>query len=381
MAHTILLLLLLFHQVREIKALQVIGGNTTVVQDGKAVLPCILIDTQESLTQISWQRKTREKPRNNNFYTILPTTGPQFFNGEDKRFTFIGDFKGNNGTLLLSNVTLMDEGIYTCIFTLFPSGSHKTEIPLNVLVPPVTSLESNTPTVGDDEVSFATCTAAVSRPPAEVKWITGTLGEKVRVTTSPTQYANGTTTTVSSLVGVPTIEINNQSVPCVVTSAALSEEKTLPFTIQVHFPPVEVNIVKTSPNTFECEAKANPPANFTWRRSGESLSQSSVRVDGAKLHFLSWTPDLNGLYECEARNQHGKNNHKLYIEVVVVKGCCVAGWILFGLLLSLIVMWGFYKFYKSGLLQRMVEAVRGHQSVPTSSNSPAHALGPVEVQD
>ncbi|XP_022055262.2 nectin-1 isoform X1 [Acanthochromis polyacanthus] len=376
MAYTMLLLLLL-HQVRETKALRVIGGEKTVVQDGNAVLPCILIETQESLSQISWQRRTREKPQNDNFYTILPTTGPQFVGGEDKRFTFIGNFKGNNGTLLLSSVTLMDEGIYTCIFTLFPSGSHKTEIPLNVLVPPVTSLESNTPTVGKDEVLFATCTAAVSKPPAEVKWNISPLGEKVRAATSATQYTNGTTTTISSLFGVPTLEVNNQSVPCVVTSEALANE-TLPFTIQVQFPPMEVNIIKTSPNTFECESKANPPANFTWKRSGEAVSQPSVTVDGAKLQFLSWTPDLNDLYECEASNQHGNNSHKLYIQVVVVKDCCVAGWVLFALLLILNALWACYKFE---LLRRIIASVRGRQPVATSSNSPVRAQESLQVQD
>uniref|UniRef100_I3J682 Ig-like domain-containing protein n=1 Tax=Oreochromis niloticus TaxID=8128 RepID=I3J682_ORENI len=116
-----------------IVSLQVIGGSVTVIQGGTAILPCHVIDTNDDLTQISWQRRTREKPRNDNFLTILPREGAQFVNGGDDRFKYIGNFNNKNGTLQLSNVALKDEGRYTCIFTFFPSGNQKTEIPLNLL--------------------------------------------------------------------------------------------------------------------------------------------------------------------------------------------------------------------------------------------------------
>ncbi|XP_047457017.1 nectin-3-like isoform X2 [Mugil cephalus] len=117
---------------RNSEALQVIGGSATVVKGGTAILPCRLIETSETLTQITWQRRTREKPENYDFVTIQ-SDGPQYVNGPDNRFEFIGNFSDKNGSLQLSNVQLKDEGSYTCIFTLFPSGNHKTEIPLNLL--------------------------------------------------------------------------------------------------------------------------------------------------------------------------------------------------------------------------------------------------------
>uniref|UniRef100_A0A3Q3FAB2 Ig-like domain-containing protein n=1 Tax=Labrus bergylta TaxID=56723 RepID=A0A3Q3FAB2_9LABR len=101
-------------------ALEVIGGRSTTVQGGA------------TLTQISWQRLTRGKPRTDNFYTISSHYGPRSVNGRDDRFRFIGSFTDKEGTLQLSNVTLMDEGTYTCVFTLFPSGIHETAIPLIV---------------------------------------------------------------------------------------------------------------------------------------------------------------------------------------------------------------------------------------------------------
>uniref|UniRef100_A0A671WBV8 Ig-like domain-containing protein n=1 Tax=Sparus aurata TaxID=8175 RepID=A0A671WBV8_SPAAU len=128
--YLILILYLILLMILIFIFLMVTGGNKTVAQGGTVVLPCKLIDT---LSQISWQRTTRGKPQNEHFFSILPTDGPKFVNGHDKRFEFIGIFDDNNGSLQFANVTLMDEGIYTCIFTLFPSGNHETEIPLNLL--------------------------------------------------------------------------------------------------------------------------------------------------------------------------------------------------------------------------------------------------------
>uniref|UniRef100_A0A3Q3LI85 Ig-like domain-containing protein n=1 Tax=Labrus bergylta TaxID=56723 RepID=A0A3Q3LI85_9LABR len=216
-----------------VDALEVIGGRTTTVQGGAAVLHCKLIGTTETLTQISWWRLTRGKPRTDNFYTISSHYGPRSVNGHDDRFRFIGSFTDKEGTLQLSNVTLMDEGNYTysdtsymCVLTLL--------LTVALLVPPVTSLKDAHPALGNDEVPLITCTAAGSKPPAEVRWLTGTLGEKVRPSTNSSLHANGTTTTVSWLFGVPTRELNDRSVQCVITSPALEREETLTSTIHIH---------------------------------------------------------------------------------------------------------------------------------------------------
>ncbi|XP_063355050.1 nectin-2-like isoform X2 [Pelmatolapia mariae] len=313
---------------RDADALQVIGGSVTVVQGGTATLPCHVTDTNDDLTQITWQRRTREKPRNDNFITIQPGNRLQFVNGHDDRFKYVGIFNDKNGTLQLSNVTLKDEGRYTCIFTLFPSGNQKTEIPLNLL-------------------------AAGSRPPPEVRWLTGALADKVRTTTNSTQYDNGTTTTVSSLFGVPMREINGHQVQCVISGDSLSKEETLPFTIQVHFSPTEVNVSVISEDSFECVTEANPNANFTWSRSGQSFLQSAVKEEGAKLQLLSLTASLNGLYECEAANSYGIKHGQLYVHVA--SGACSAAWASFGLLLSMNFIGATWFFYKSGRFQKCLE--------------------------
>ncbi|XP_060909452.1 nectin-4-like isoform X1 [Labrus mixtus] len=353
-------------------ALEVIGGRTTTVQGGAAVLPCKLIDTTETLTQISWQRLTRGKPRTDNFYTIS-SGGPNYINGHDYRFEYIGSFTDKNGTLLLSNVTLMDEGTYTCMFTLFPSGIHETAIPLKVHVPPVTSLKDAHPALGNDEVPLITCTAAGSKPPAEVRWLTGTLGEKVRPSTNSNLHANGTTTTVSWLFGAPTRELDDRSVQCVITSPALEREETLTSTIHIHSPPLEVNITERSAHSFECLTEAYPAASFTWTRSEQSWPQSGVRVDGSTLQFLSITSELNGLYQCEASNLYGSK--RAYLRVHFTSGSSAASWTLFVLLLVLVVAAVLCCFYKRMEIARFILREEGGtrgkmQKVPTTSSSP-----------
>ncbi|XP_063355115.1 nectin-4-like [Pelmatolapia mariae] len=238
-----------------------------------------------------------------------------------------------------------------CIFTLFPSGNQKTEIPLKVFVPPFTNITDNLPTLGKEEVLFATCKAAGSKPPAEVRWLTGTLADKVRMTTNSTQYDNGTTTTVSSLFGVPMREINGHQVQCVISSDSLSTKETLPFTIQVYFSPTEVNVRRISEDTFECVAAANPEAKYDWNRSGQSLPQPGVKVEGAKLQLLSLTSDLNGLYQCEASNTYGSKHSQLYVHVA--SGTCSAAWTLFGLLFFLnVIAAALWCYSKSGYSQK-----------------------------
>ncbi|XP_041857792.1 nectin-3-like protein isoform X1 [Melanotaenia boesemani] len=337
----ILLLLRLLLSCRQIQAQD---GSSAKHLGDTATLPCKQPDTSDALTQISWQRITRGKPNGDNFYTI-DAKGPNFINGDDNRFTFVGDFRGKDGTLQLSSVTLMDEGTYTCIITLFPSGNQRQVVPLRLLVPPSTSLENNPVILGDEEVLIANCTAAGSKPPADVKWKTNTLGQKLRVTNSSTQHENGTTTTVSSLFGKPTREINGGLVQCVVTAEALREERTLPLKIQVHFSPTEVIISETGKDSFECKSEANPNATITWSRTGQSRPPSA-RVDGAVLQFTSMTSDLTGLYQCEASNPYGRKEGFLYIHVS--SGGSNAGWVLFALLLAVLLIGaGVWKLWQS----------------------------------
>uniref|UniRef100_A0A3B3INU1 Ig-like domain-containing protein n=1 Tax=Oryzias latipes TaxID=8090 RepID=A0A3B3INU1_ORYLA len=192
-------------------------GDVVVMLGSSAILPCHII-TNDRLSQITWQKTIKGKAPDDVFLIIQPTIGLKYRNEKDFRFEFIGNFNDKNGTLKFSNVTLKDEGSYRCIFSLFPGGTPSRNSQLVILVPPITNLMDYTPLEGNEEVPLATCTAAASKPKAEVRWIKGSLEGKVREEIKETQHANGTTTTWSTLLGKPGREMNGQSVKCVISN-------------------------------------------------------------------------------------------------------------------------------------------------------------------
>uniref|UniRef100_A0A8C5GGS9 Ig-like domain-containing protein n=1 Tax=Gouania willdenowi TaxID=441366 RepID=A0A8C5GGS9_GOUWI len=246
----------------------------TVVQGATVTLPCHLTDSKETLKQILWQRSTRGRPLKDNFFNILEKNGKYLIEFMDDRFRFVGSFTEKNGSIQLSKASLMDEGSYSCIFLLLESGNHKTEVSLKLLVPPVTSLKNESVVLGSEEVLLATCTAAAARPPAEVRWVTG--NAKIRVTTNSTRHDNGTTTTKSSLFGVPTRDLDGQLIQCVVSSVALDTDK--------------IHIIESSDDSLRCISEARPEPTFNWTRSCTP-----------KLHYFDYgllTNDINNLKPC-----------------------------------------------------------------------------------
>uniref|UniRef100_A0A3B3V1D8 Ig-like domain-containing protein n=2 Tax=Poecilia TaxID=8080 RepID=A0A3B3V1D8_9TELE len=113
---------------------QVADGSITVDEGGTTILPCKLtqkLSENDNVEQISWQRKTKGKPKLDNFFTITKDDA-RLVNGPDRRFEFIGAFAEHNGTLKLSNASVLDTGIYSCVFSIFPSGYPTIKIELTV---------------------------------------------------------------------------------------------------------------------------------------------------------------------------------------------------------------------------------------------------------
>eukprot|EP00063_Salmo_salar_P054792 XP_014029627.1 PREDICTED: nectin-1-like [Salmo salar] len=120
---------------RDTESTRVIGGHRTVVQGEDVDLSCRLIETTEDLEQITWQKSTWEETQNHNFMLIYPNGDTKVIaqNGLVGRVQFIGNPLENLGSIRITAVRLFDEGTFTCIFSVYPSGAYTTEIPLTVL--------------------------------------------------------------------------------------------------------------------------------------------------------------------------------------------------------------------------------------------------------
>uniref|UniRef100_A0A1A8D5J3 Si:ch211-141e20.2 n=1 Tax=Nothobranchius kadleci TaxID=1051664 RepID=A0A1A8D5J3_NOTKA len=355
---------------------QVTGGSVTVELGVSATLPCKLAGTlakDETLEQISWQRLTKEKTKLDNFFTIT-ATAIRFINGKDTRFEYAGRFSDHDGTLRLHNVSLKDEGTYTCILTFFPTGNKQTNIPLRVLVPPSTSVMDERPVLGDQDVLLATCTAAGSKPQANVWWDSKALQSSMTQKSTLVSHLNGTSTSVAFLYGRPTKHIYGSLAHCVVSHEALTENTTLPFTIQVYFAPEEVKITQKFPNVIECESTANPNPTFSWSRHESSLP-STVNKHNATLELTGWDPDLNGLYQCEASNDYGAQKTFLYVHLSSVSGGSQAGWILFGLLLALTISAAAFVFFRNHTKSPSFRRREASRDTPLEQNEPIRQSG------
>uniref|UniRef100_A0A8C8I3F1 Ig-like domain-containing protein n=1 Tax=Oncorhynchus tshawytscha TaxID=74940 RepID=A0A8C8I3F1_ONCTS len=134
MLRTLCCVILLIVQ-RDTESTRVIGGWRTVLLGEDVDLSCRLIETDEELEQITWQKSTLEETQNHNFMLINPNGVTTFIspNGLTGRVQFIGNPSENLGSIRITAVRLLDEGTFKCIFSVFPSGTYNTEIPLTVL--------------------------------------------------------------------------------------------------------------------------------------------------------------------------------------------------------------------------------------------------------
>ncbi|XP_056906051.1 nectin-4-like isoform X3 [Takifugu flavidus] len=244
----------------------VVGRDVSVIQGETGVLLCNVIDTDDSVAQISWERRTRGHPQDSEFVTITPEFGLKVINGDGDRVKFIGNIDDKNGSLELSGITLMDEGIYTCAFTLYPSGIPEKKISLNVFVPPS-----------------------------------------------------------------------------------------------------EVNITEQPDGSFSCDTAAKPKPEIVWTRIDGSWPESSVTVKDGRLKFLTMDASLNGLYQCEASNEYGSKYGRLYVHNNA--GHCTDCWILFGLLISIIVVAGVIRFLCTSGKLNSIPLLRPWQAVQTMAST------------
>uniref|UniRef100_A0A8C1E062 Ig-like domain-containing protein n=1 Tax=Cyprinus carpio carpio TaxID=630221 RepID=A0A8C1E062_CYPCA len=111
---------------------KIIGHDASVKIGRNITLFCHLTETEDNLIHVIWQKQTRENPKQETFLIIDKDGKTEHKNDLLDKVKFIGNIKEKNGSVQLLGMTLLDDGIYTCIF-IFPSGQNQTNINVTVL--------------------------------------------------------------------------------------------------------------------------------------------------------------------------------------------------------------------------------------------------------
>uniref|UniRef100_A0A4W4H123 Ig-like domain-containing protein n=1 Tax=Electrophorus electricus TaxID=8005 RepID=A0A4W4H123_ELEEL len=226
-------------------------------------------------------------------------------------------------TISISDVTLSDEGQYTCSLFTMPVKTSKAF--LTVLgVPEKPEITGFTrPAVEGEEVTL-TCTTSGSKPAANIRWFRN----DKEVQGVKEVNATGRSFVVRSTVRLQ-VDRNDDGAAytCSVEHVALnSTPHQVTEVLEVHYAPqveiVHSLIVPQEGQYFklECVSKGNPlPEPVLWTKDGGDLPDvERMIVEGRELIITSLNKTDNGTYRCEAHNHLGSNSDE-YVLFVYAK--------------------------------------------------------------
>ncbi|XP_073473447.1 nectin-1-like isoform X5 [Aquarana catesbeiana] len=253
----------------------IVEKNVQAWVGSDAILKCTVklsggTETQEKVTQVTWWRN--ENGQNVDFLTF----------GEENKLRKLTpfakskvDYLGNehtDGSIRIRDVSLNDESVYTCIFTIYPLGTFQNTTTLTVQAKPDVRVEPPPdPAVAKlPYQTVAICVAGAAKPAANITWWTD--GLDYNSSERAFQNGNGTVTTESQLKMVPGAGIKDRIVTCIVSQGLALPQTEKKLNIQnLQYPPdsvrVEVRTLDNGAVQFICVEDSSPPAtNFTWKR-------------------------------------------------------------------------------------------------------------------
>lgn len=223
-------------------------------------------------------------------------------------------------TISISDITLADEGMYTCSLFTMPVKTAKAY--LTVLgVPERPEIDGMTkPVLEGDEITL-TCMTHGSKPAADLRWFRNDR----EIKGAKEVNASGRTFTVRSSVQLQ-VDRKDDGVAytCKVDHVALTlTPRQATEVLEVHYAPhVEIAKSLSFPQEgqymkLECLSKGNPsPDPVLWTKDGRDLHDlERIFVDGRELTFTSLNKTDNGTYRCEASNHLGTSSAEYILYV------------------------------------------------------------------
>ncbi|XP_040278034.1 cell adhesion molecule 2 [Bufo bufo] len=226
-------------------------------------------------------------------------------------------------SISISDITLSDEGQYTCSLFTMPVKTSKAF--LTVLgVPEKPHITGYTSPVMEGDKIRLTCKTSGSKPAADIRWFKGDQ-EITDVEKKLERDSNGKTFTVISVLDFRGDRKDDGAVvSCRVDHESLNSAPHIATQdLDIHYTPT-VKILPSTPLPQEgqqliltCESKGKPlPEPVLWTKDGGELPDPDrMVVSGRELTITFLNKTDNGTYRCEATNSIGKNSAE-YILII-----------------------------------------------------------------
>uniref|UniRef100_A0A672GH89 Cell adhesion molecule 2b n=1 Tax=Salarias fasciatus TaxID=181472 RepID=A0A672GH89_SALFA len=285
-----------------------ITQNVTVVEGGTANMTC-RVDYNDN-TSLQWSN---------------PAQQTLFFGDKkalrDHRIELVRA-TSQELTIRIGDVSLSDEGLYTC--SLFTMPVKTTKAFLTVLgVPTRPEITGFTKPAMERDVITLTCTTSGSKPAAIIRWFRN---DKEVQGTKEVNATGKSFTVRSSLQFQVDRRDDGVAYTCSVEHVSLSSPYMTTEVLEVHYAPhldiAHSQIIPQEGQYFklECVSIGNPiPEPVLWSKDGGELPDiERMIVEGRELTITTLNKTDNGTYRCEASNHLGTSSAEYVLFVYAV---------------------------------------------------------------
>ncbi|KAG8450325.1 hypothetical protein GDO86_002829, partial [Hymenochirus boettgeri] len=279
-----------------------VAQNVTVVEGGTINLTCRV--DQNDNTSLQWSN---------------PAQQTLYFDDKkalrDNRIELVRA-SWHELSISISDVTLSDEGLYTCSLFTMPVKTSKAF--LTVLgVPEKPHITGFTSPIMEGDIVHLTCKSSGSKPAADIRWFKNDQ-EITDVRKVQEKDNNGKTFTVISYLNLQGDRKDDGAViGCRVDHESLNSTPQIASQVlEIHYIPT-VRILPSTPLPQEgqpliltCESKGKPlPEPVSWTKDGGELPDPErMIVNGRELTISFLNKTDNGTYRCEATNSIGQSS-------------------------------------------------------------------------